>query len=78
MSMGPEILTAISTVVSFVLIGILRDLRDGKSIFHRNGNDLGATMKHLKEHYNDELSEVLGRIETKLDKMLVDGVRIRE
>jgi len=57
-----EVLTAIGVIVGVAAITIARDIRDGKSVFRKNGNDLHGTMKELKEHYNDETTKLLSEI----------------
>lgn len=76
----------IEGICSSFIVGamLIRDWRDGRSLFHRNGNNWGADIKHLRTHFNDELTIELKSInkqltETvhKLDSILIDGVRIK-
>lgn len=87
------LLTAIGTVISIIVIQLLRDWRDGKNILKRNGSyEAQATLKKvlesqnlLSEHFNHETTtkfdDVItgqAKIVEKLDKILIDGVRLKK
>lgn len=72
-------------ILAFAIVQILRDWRDGKSIFKRNGTaesnkaikQILDSQTRLREHFNDETTTVLKDIVRKLDDILVNGVRMR-
>lgn len=76
-------LYAIGTILGTALLLVVRDLRDGKSIFRKNDGE--SLMRELKQHYNDETTVVLISIKErldylsgKIDDMLINGVRARK
>lgn len=65
-----QILTAIGTIIGTAIMFVLRDVRDGKHPFKKNGTaesvkvlrDMRGTMSQLQAHYNDETTELLREI----------------
>lgn len=72
-----EFLTAAGTVLGIASVQFLRDYRDGKSLFKRNGAYENAqvikkileSQSQLKEHYNDETTDLLRGIKEGIDKL---------
>lgn len=70
-----ELLAALGTIIGIAGITILRDMRDGKSIFKKNGTaESASVMRELRDsqlslqhHFNDETTVLL--------KEIRDGVR---
>ena len=69
-------LTTIGTVLGFVIVTLVRDWRDGKSI--KNDSNLAKRMDGLVLHFNHETTDTLNKIVDKLDDILVNGVRMRK
>jgi gas vesicle protein len=74
--MSQEILTAIGTIVGIALVMVVRDWRDGKSLLKKNGNNIHDEVKailqsqgQLKQHYNEETTELLSRISEGIDRL---------
>lgn len=62
-----EIITALGTVAGMALIAVARDIRDGKSIFRKNGTaesnraikEIQASQAQLLSHFNHDTTELL-------------------
>ena len=72
-----EMLNAIGTVLGIALLFIFRDLRDGKSLFKRNGayeasqsiKQILDSQKELKEHFNEDTTVILNKLVEGQEKM---------
>lgn len=75
--MTAEIITGVGTILGTVVIMVLRDLRDGKSIFKKNGayesrqtmkellqsiKKIGDSQGQLQFHFNHETTDLLKEI----------------
>lgn len=64
-----QFLAALGTILGIAGMLIIRDIRDGKSVFKKNGNnihdEIGRVLDSqfkLKEHFNDETTTLLTEI----------------
>lgn len=75
--MTQEVLTALGTMLGMAVIVILRDYRDGKTLFKKNGtNDISQAIKtilnsqsELKEHYNEDTTKILSDIRDSIKEL---------
>ena len=71
-----ETLTAIGTIVGIALVQIIRDWRDGKHVFKRNGSaesvkmlrEMRAAQDKLQLHFNEETTTLLEQIRDGVNK----------
>lgn len=72
-----DTLTAIGTILGIAAVMVLRDLRDGKSVFKRNGTaesakfikELRDSQLELQEHFNDETTVILKEVRSELKEL---------
>lgn len=77
-----EIISAIVTIISFIVVTVARDIRDGKQLFKKNGSyenqktlrEIRDSQMELQLHFNDETTKELQNIGFKLDKLINGSV----
>lgn len=91
--MDTAIIQTTATIISLAVVLILRDMRDGKSIFKKNGayetrqaiGQILISQKELQHHYNDETTECLKELSRHsirhtqmLEEIIKYGIKCRD
>lgn len=71
--MEPQVLTAVGTVLGTALLLVLRDWRDGRSLFKRAEDNVPKWAEELQSHYNHDTTKELQEIKSEL-RTLTDAV----